>query len=341
MSFTNKKIKLMVFEYPQNSTISTDKIRENAACLLDNLPLENGVQNIGWVAGNSELDISMPDEQITQGENIYIAMRVATRRIPNSLLKAVLRKKIEDYKKLNGVQFVSGKVRKQLKEEAENRLIRNATPTIKTSYCIISPNNRVYAGVASKTEIDLFLDFFCKTFGIRLQPVLDVVMDDTDEYIEMKHEFMTWLFRLANSDDKSGIFTYPPFDFISLDEDNPCTRSVGYGGMAQHSPEVATALKNGKLLKKIKLCIAGEKIAGYSDNDVCSFTMNSDFSLSGLELPEGEEFEDNARFAERIALIDMLYVWLESVLQQFCDQWNRDNDNYVNQKNKWLADYCA
>ena len=342
MSFTNKKIKLMVFSYDKNDNISIDRIRDNAACLLDHLPLENGTQNIGWVSGSSELDVTMPDEQIKVGENIYIAMRIATRRISSGLLKAVLRKKMDEYKKLNGVQFIPGKVRKELKEEAENRLIRNATPTIKTSFCIINPAaGKVYAGVASKTEVDLFLQLFFKTFGIMLEPMIGVIMDDTDECEEMKHEFMTWLFRLSEINETEGIYTYPPFDFISLDEEKPCTRSVGYGFAAQHSPEVATALKNHKLLKKIKLAVTGEQINGFSERDVCRFTMNSNFSLIGLEMPEGEEMEDTARFAEKINLIDMLYTWLSDMMQQFCDEWNNDHDGFISRKNLWLETYCG
>lgn len=342
MSFTNKKIKLMVFSFKENATISTDRIRANAACLLDNLPLENGVQNIGWVAGNSELDVTMPDEQIKVGENIYIAMRIATRRIPASLLKAIFRKKLDEYKKLNGVQFVPGKVRKQLKEEAENRLIRNATPTIKTSFCIINPAaGKVYAGVASKTEVDNFLKLFFKTFGIMLEPMIDVVMDDTDDYVEMKHEFLTWLYRLSEKDEIEGIYAYPPFDLISLEEEKPCTRSVVYGNAVQHSKELVTALKNHKLLKKIKLAVTAEQINGFSGNDICHFTMNSNFALNGLELPEGEELEDNARFAEKIAMIDMLYSWLAGMMQQFCDEWNKDHDGFIDRKNDWLENYCG
>lgn len=342
MSFTNKKIKLMVFSFKENATISTDRIRANAACLLDNLPLENGVQNIGWVSGSSELDVTMPDEQIKVGENIYIAMRIATRRIPASLLKAIFRKKLDEYKKLNGVQFVPGKVRKELKEEAENRLIRNATPTIKTSFCIINPAaGKVYAGVASKTEVDNFLELFFKTFGIMLEPMIDVVMDDTDEYVEMKHEFLTWLYRLSEKDEIEGIYAYPPFDLISLEEEKPCTRSVVYGNAVQHSCELVTALKNHKLLKKIKLAVTAEQINGFSGNDICHFTMNSNFALNGLELPEGEELEDNARFAEKIAMIDMLYSWLAGMMQQFCDEWNKDLDGFIDRKNDWLENYCG
>ena len=341
MSFMNPKIKLMVFSFNENATISTDRIRANAACLLDHLPLENGVQNIGWVAGNCELDVEMPDEQIKIGENIYIAMRVATRRISSGLLKAVLRKKMDEYKKLNVVQFVPGKVRKQLKEEAENRLIRNATPTIKTSFCVITPNGKVYAGVSSKTEVDLFLNLFFKTFGIMLEPVIGVVMDDVDECAEMKHEFLTWLYRLSENDETEGIYAYPPFDLISLEEEKLCTRSVVYGNAVQHSTELVTALKNRKLLKKIKLAVTAAQIAGFSGNDVCRFTMNNNFSLAGLELPEGEELEDAARFAEKIALIDMLYAWLESMMQQFCDEWNNDNEGFIDRKNDWLENYCG
>ena len=342
MSFMNNKIKLMVFSYDKNANISIDRIRENAACLLDHLPLENGAQNIGWVTGSSELDVTMPDEQIKVGENIYIAMRVATRRISSCLLKAVLRQKMDEYKKLNGVQFVPGKVRKELKTEAENRLIRNATPTIKTSFCVINPAvGKVYAGVASKTEVDLFLKLFFKTFGIMLEPMIGVVMNDADECEEMKHEFMTWLFRLSETEEADGIYTCPPFDFISLDEEKPCVRSVGYGPAAQHSPEVATALKNHKLLKKIKLAVTGEQINGFSGNDICYFTMNSNFSLVGLELPEGEEIEDTARFAEKIAMIDMLYSWLDGMMQQFCDEWNNDNEGFFDRKHLWLENYCG
>lgn len=342
MSFMNSKIKLMVFSYDKNAAISIDRIRANAACLLDDLPLENGVQNIGWVTGNSELDVTLPDEQIKIGESIYIAMRVATRRIPASLLKAVFRKKLDEYKKLNGVQFVPGKVRKQLKEEAENRLIRNATPTIRTAFSIINPAaGKVYAGVASNAEIEMFQMLFFKTFGIMLEPMIGVLMDDPDECQEMKHEFLTWLFRLSENGDAEGIYAYPPFDLISLEEEKPCTRSVVYGNAVQHSTELVTALKNRKLLKKIKLAVTAEQIAGFSGNDVCHFTLNSNFALTGLELPEGEELEDTARFAEKIAMIDMLYSWLAKMMQQFCDEWNKDNDGFIDRKNLWLEDYCG
>jgi hypothetical protein len=116
---------------------------------------------------------------------------------------------------------------------------------------------------------------------------------------------------------------------------------VVYGNAVQHSKELVTALKNHKLLKKIKLSVTAEQIIGFSGNDICHFTMNSNFTLNGLELPEGEELEDNARFAEKIAMIDMLYSWLAEMTQQFYDEWNNDKDGFIDRKNNWLENYCG
>lgn len=83
-------------------------------------------------------------------------------------------------------------------------------------------------------------------------------------------------------------------------------------GCPQISAEAKAALSVGKKLKKAKVLLA------HGDAEKWTFTFDADnFTMTGLNLPEGEEMELNARFEERVGFLHTLHLALEEYFKLF------------------------
>ena len=333
--FEDKKLKLAVFDIAAGDgwRVDVDAVRRNAACRLDGLPFENGAVNIGWACGNAELDIELDDAKIAVGENIHLAMRTATRRIPGDMLKALCRKKAAEYMRRNHCDYVGAKAKKEIRAEAEEKLIRHTVPRLRSAWCVITPK-RVYAGVSGRSETECLIALFQTTFGIELGPVLDLESCRCGccDREFLPNEFMTDLFRRADSG--CGISVSPRFDFIATDDDRMCIRSLNTGNMAGDSREVQAALIDGKLLRSVRITVDGETVGGYEKRDVWSFTIHENLSLSSLSLPEPDESGFAGRFAERLELIDAIIGYLKGMLENFMERVS--GNDYEKVKREWI-----
>ena len=325
MNFEDKKLKLSVFDIPDGLVIDTGKIRKNRACPIEDLPF-SGFEDVGWASGKSELSIDLADDDIRYGEYLYLTMRCAERHIPGSLLKALVRKKTEEYLKVNDAGFVPSKILRQIKEEASEALRAYSVPEIKSIWVIITPN-RIYSGASSQRECEMLRGLILQTFGI--------VLPYSTPRIEpqLTNEFLTYLFQL--SEEPGAPFTLEsPIDLIDPDKEKPCTRALACGEMAKNSSEVCAALQNDKLLSKAKLIVTGDAIPGYDTNDVWRFVLDDKFAISSLQLPECEELDFSARLPEKTAMIDGLISFLQRCVVDFINAYDREE--YRAKRIEWI-----
>lgn len=341
MSFEDKRIKVSRFVITDGWTEedrrnALENIRKHLALPLDQVMGEEA--DVGWASGRAELNLDISEDECFIGEYIYIAMRIAVRKVPAGIAKALCRKKEDEYRKANMTSFVSRKERQRIKEEVHDHLIPRTMPTVKSVWAVITPSGIVYAGTASRTEKGQFGELFCKTFGkeavernfftvIGKEDAAAIVCDNPDL------EFLTDLFRQTDQDESGNFFAYAPFDFISPDGDGLCTRALAAGDGANLSEEVRTALREKKLLRKLKLCVTD--LPGYDEHDRWEFVLNRDWGISGLQTPEGEEMEFSARFAEKAAMLDACFEWIDGKAREFAER--ASNPEYPGRKAAWIA----
>lgn len=341
MSFEDKKIKVARFAIAEGWTEedrehALENIKQHLALPLDQVSGEES--DVGWASGKAELNLDLSPEEIRVGEYIHVAMRIAARKAPGGIAKAMYRKKAEEYKKQNAVSFVSRKERERIKDEVRDYLLPRTIPTVKSVWAVIAPSGIIYVGTASRAEKEQFCALFYKTFkkepveqnlfaALGKDGVAKLFCDNPDI------EFLTDLFRQADQGESGNFFVCDPFDFISPDGDGLCTRALASGNGANLSEEVRTALREKKLLRKIKLSVTD--LPGYEEHDRWEFVLNRDWSITNLQTPEGDEMEFTARFAEKAAMLDACFAWIDGKAAEFAGR--AANPDYPNGKNAWIA----
>jgi DNA recombination-dependent growth factor C len=281
--------------------------------------------NIGWASGKSELILDVNEDNSVVGEYLYLSCRIAVKKIPSGIANALLRKKITEYMTENGVDYVSGKVKKELKEEVTEFLLPRVMPTVKSVWVVVCPDGLVLVGSTRPNDIDSVWSLFMDTFDRNLDRVSDFTIDKK-EFSELY--FLTDLFR--QSDMMIADFSVSaPFTFVSTTEDDVSTGATVKGEICNRSTEVASALQNKKLLKKVKLSVCGD----VENASVWTFTLDGNGGLSSLQCPESESMDFKTVFAEKVQSIRDLFTWIDDRFDDF------NSDIEMEAKfNRWIAE---
>ena len=308
--FTEKKIKCFRFKadgWKNDMPTALEMVRNNLAKPLDLITDE---VNIGWAAGKSELILDVNETNSTVGEYLYLSMRIAVKKIPSGIANALLRKKIAEYMAVNHVSYISRKVKEELKDEVAEFLLPRVMPTVKSVWVVICPDGVVFAGSVSTNDLDSLCVLFQKTFDIELKTVTEFVQPG-QKFSELY--FLTDLFRQSDTLTADNFSVSAPFTFVSTTECDVATGATIKGDVCNRSSEVASALNNRKLLKKVNLnvCADGENAQTWK------FTLDGNGGLSGLVCPESEEIEHTAVFCEKVQSIRDLFDWIDLKYQIF------------------------
>ena len=115
MPFDRGSITFTIFELPEALPENViDLFAAHKAGTLDSVSEE---PQIGWVTGHHLLDTAIDSASAQTGGCYYLALRQAVRKIPGSLLNALCRREEQAYMKANNLEYVSGKLKRQIKEE--------------------------------------------------------------------------------------------------------------------------------------------------------------------------------------------------------------------------------
>jgi hypothetical protein len=165
MPFDRGSVTFTIFELPQE--LPENFIELFAARKAGTLDSVNEEPQIGWVTGNHLLDTNIDGASAQFGGCYYLALRQAVRKIPGSLLNALCRREEQVYMRANNLEYVSGKLKRQIKEETIEKHIQKMPPSLSGIPFVLEPNRRLmYVGATSQAQIDLFVDNFTQTTGI-------------------------------------------------------------------------------------------------------------------------------------------------------------------------------
>ena len=139
---------------------------------IDEIPEE---RSFGWVCFDDMLDAEWQTAQPYKGKYIVFSLRLDTRRIPAGVIKKHLTIAIKEEKQRISEQntnFISRERKKELKEQVLLQLRQRFLPVPSETNVLWSlENNEIWLASTQGSMIDLFMDYFKRTFALTLEQV--------------------------------------------------------------------------------------------------------------------------------------------------------------------------
>lgn len=334
MGFEQGSISFSIFELPDELPKDLPALfSAHKACPLDAATAE---PQWGWVTGRHLLDNTIDEASAQRGGSYHLVLRQTVRKIPNSLLGALCKREEYAYMKANNQDFVSGKVRRQLKEEVTEKYLAKMPPSLSGIPMVLDPNEKLlFVGATGQKQLDVFIDNFYQATKIEPVPftlatILDRDFHTTEAALpplrigdtpvsepQTGRDFLMFLWYYGETVGKLELPQYGEFDLMieaplvfagEGDERGAGEADLKKGDSPLRSAEAKAAVAVGKKLRKAKLTLTrGDQIwSGSFDADK--------FAFSSFRLPEGEEMDEDGRFAERIS---NLWVFKEAISGYF------------------------
>lgn len=142
------------------------------------------VRSVGWISPRHIYDTAFTLDKILVGGYVRFAFRVDRKRAPGRLVKAHLQIEEEAYRKEHDVAKVPFAVRKELREQVRDKILKETPPSMAAHEVIWNlRGRRVYFGGLSADVNGEFVGLFEETFGLeltRLDPLglANVLCDD-------------------------------------------------------------------------------------------------------------------------------------------------------------------
>ena len=278
---------------------------------------------VGWTTGRCLLDSNLDENSVIAGGCWYLNLRKAERKIPSSLLNAIVKREELVYMRANELDFVPSKVKREIKAQAVEQYLMKMPPSIAFTPMVYDPAAKLlYLGTGSAKQIEDFIGFFYQTMNLeplqitpgtilndefgKLETDLPILSLTDEECTDMLpgRDFLTYLWYLSETGE--AVISHPQYGEFDILIEGPLVFGAGdlakgsaetivkKGDLPQQSAEAKAALAVGKKLKKAKVTLT-------RGDDIWSGTFDADkFIFSSLALPEGEELEPDSRFAERM-----------------------------------------
>ena len=328
MPFESGTFSVTLFILPQE--LPEDYIDLLNANRAGSLELVKDEPEIGWASGRCLLDSQIEQSTVLWNNLIYISLRKAERKIPSSMLKAWCQQEEQAWMRANGRTNVPSKQKKQIKEEVIEKNLMSIPPTLSSIPAVIDTANRMlYLGASSSAQIDLFVEYFVKTFHfepIQINPEyysesefgkhadeLPVIEFSTraDGETVPGRDFLTW--EIPEVGECTFTIEGPLTFALAGEADGAAENTLKNGHSPLRAAEAKAALSVGKKLKKAKFYLEHEE-------KVWQGTFDADtFSFGGMKLPEGEEMEPDDRLEERIEFMNTFRLALVAFFKKFVE----------------------
>ena len=142
-------------------------------------PFEDGLEEerLGWCDWRNPL-VCPPDENwVVQERFAIFGLRIDTRRVPPSLLKAHVDLRTQQLMKEKDLAFVGKGARISLQDEIKVELLRKVLPTPKVVEVAWDLKGGVLWTTASSTKTQgALVGLFMKSFGCELQPLAPLLL---------------------------------------------------------------------------------------------------------------------------------------------------------------------
>lgn len=129
-------------------------------------------RSAGWVNILDMFDHRLEAMEYLKEPCIALSWRVDVRKVPLKALKRYCREAEEKIKESEGLEFLSKKRRREIKESVQATLLKRVLPQSQTYDMIWNLHtSTVLFGSVSNNRCDEFAEFFMQCFGLHLKPV--------------------------------------------------------------------------------------------------------------------------------------------------------------------------
>ena len=338
MSFERGAVTFTIFELDQ--ALPEDLIPRFAARKAGPLDLVDGEPQFGWVTGRHLLDTAISEESAQLGGAYYLALRQAVRRIPGSLLGALCRREEQAHLRANKLEYLSGKLKRQIREETIERHLQKMPPALTGIPLVLEPHSRrLYVGATGRKQLDLLIEHFTRTVGqepIQLTPTellhrcfpasgsdlpgLELFGDADNSDFSVGRDFLLYLWYFCEA---VGPLEHPELGQLDLMIEGPLTFAgngdeagsgeitLKKGASPLKSAEAKAALSVGKKLKRAKFNFTRL-------NQVWSGVFDADnFAFTAMKLPEGETMNEDEVFQFRVESLELFRSILIAYFGEF------------------------
>lgn len=303
MSIQKGKFHLSVFKIDRNPHEDVEHllsaVAKNAVPPID-------MEATGWASGNMLLDESITPENSRFGNCAVLHLRTNFKKMDPGLLKALIQKQEEEFKKKNNTNSIPNNFRKEFKENAVSILKPQATPAVKGIECVID-NDVLMIGSESLKECDQVVTRLTVDCGLEVSTPKHI--SEIGDPWSGGRRFLTWLWRVTQNDGpkigETCVTMEGPLELIASDRETICSSANLRGSLVTTSTELR------QMLEQEKKEITKAKLSLLIDEDIFRFTFNADkWSFGSLELPpECKTFQD------RILAVRKLYFQLENLFR--------------------------
>jgi hypothetical protein len=170
-SFTRFRL---IDDAPRDFWLSVpNKLKQFAFQEIDDTPEERA---FGWTNFDDMLDTAWNLSPPEKADYFAFSLRLDTRRIPPAVLKKHTRLAIrEEENRLRGLgrKFMPRDQRRELAEQVRLRLLGRFLP-IPAEFQVVwnARDNRLYLASTQRKVIDLFTEYFTRTFDLHLEQLL-------------------------------------------------------------------------------------------------------------------------------------------------------------------------
>lgn len=317
MSLMKSSFPLTVYRVESSTlaSITRDRIKQFAFRSIDELLDEKGC---GFVNADDMFDLDLYTSE--KGHYVTFGFRVDVRKIPSIILKKHLNEILKEERErlaAQGRKFISKDRKSELRELCKSRLIAKMEPRPSMSgVAIDTTTGLVYVASTSKPVLELFEQYFKTVFGGELERLYPDAVAASGSAHPLE-DFMRELYT------ESMMLSLNGKDY-HIAEQGKATLSGTDGPSVSvtDAPDSARAgLESGLLLKSLKIRLSTMP----EDELVSVFTLNADFSFSGMKTPrikrEKGVDDPDASFLLKMGYIEETVSVMHALFRrQFCGE---------------------
>lgn len=318
MSLMKSSVPLSVYRVDSSTlaSITGERVRQFAFRSIDDIPDEKGH---GFVNADDMFDLGWHTSVPEKGHYVTFGFRVDIRKIPSIILKKHLSEMLKEERErmtAQGKKFISKNRKSELKDLCKNRLLSKMEPRPSMSGVAIDmATGLVYVASTSKPVLEIFEQYFKTAFGGELERLSPgtLAASVSDHPVE---DFMRDLYTESMSLSLNGKDYH-----IAEQGKATLSQSGGASVSVTDAPDSAKAgLESGLLFKSLKI-----RLSTMPDDELVSvFTLNSDFSFSGLKTPrikhEKGSDDPDASFLLKMGFIEETVSAMHALFRQHCGE---------------------
>ncbi|MDR1398095.1 MAG: recombination-associated protein RdgC [Desulfarculales bacterium] len=289
-------------------------------------------KSLGWVSVHDYFDVSFSFESYNLNPYVCLSLRQDKRTISAALVRKYHRLEINRMRESQPDVRLSKPDREMLKEKARLQLLNRIPPQTTTwELCWHTIRGEVWLTTGSRALLDAGQELFQKSFApLRLIPLLPWMSEDnrplTPTLIQEKstlgQEFLTWLWWMSESGE---IFKLPDKCQLNLTLGERLSLSplfghegsrVGVAGKDQRMAEAREALRQGKLLDRLRLGISIGDLEYWLTLDAVWLSPRS-VRLPSSAGNEEQGLDSDGLALERLFLLEALTTALDQLFTVF------------------------